>query len=427
MDFQKTWFYVQYFCAIARFIAKQPILRLSSLLHRYTYRLSSTPQNVVVIGGSFTGALLVKRLAHTLPSGYRVILVEKRSHMHYAFAFPRNAVFSGREDRALIPYDNLTAGAPAGIYQRIQDEVSSITESHVGLSSGGQLEYDFLILATGTAQPSPTRLEALSWNGAVAELRDSQQQIKDAKRIAVIGGGGAGIEMVTEIRAKYPDKHLSLVHSKARLLPRFGPKLHSYVLDVLQRMDIDVILRERLVLPVEKQGLMGESEISLSTGETRTWDLIIRCTGLRPQSDMLASFAPKSVAHNGEILVRPTLQVDKLPLSRGNIFALGDVARTGGPKQGRAGMMQGEVVLNNILRLIQKRNGLQEYHPLPFEGTLYLTLGKNLKIMYIQQGDFELLQENKPPYDEDVGAADAWKAFHAEFSEGVESAHRKLE
>lgn len=64
-----------------------------------------------------------------------------------------------------------------------------------------------------------------------------------------------------------------------------------------------------------------------------------------------------------------------MPSLKGNIFAFGDVAKTGGPKQGRAGMMQGEVVLNNILRLIGNQRILKDYSPLPFEGAIQLTMG----------------------------------------------------
>ncbi|KAL6410992.1 hypothetical protein AUP68_07425 [Ilyonectria robusta] len=277
-----------------------------------------------------------------LPSGYRVVLVEKNSHLHYAFAFPRNAVFSGREHRALIPYNNLAAGAPDGIFQIIQDKALSITESHIKLAGGSQLKYDYLVLATGAAQPPPTRLQSTSRDKAIAELQGFQQRISQAERVAVVGGGAAGIELVTEIRARYPDKKISLVHSRHQLLPRFGPKLHSFVVDVLRGMDIDVILGERPVLPAQAGTVIEETQVTLSTGETKVWDLV----------------------------------VDHLPSSKGNIFALGDVAQTGGPKQGRAGMVQGEVVLNNILRLIKNQQGLENYEPLPFEGALQLTMGE---------------------------------------------------
>lgn len=58
-----------------------------------------------------------------------------------------------------------------------------------------------------------------------------------------------------------------------------------------------------------------------------------------------------------------------------NIFALGDVAETGGPKMARAGLLQAEVVRSNILSLIAGGR-LKEYRPVALEGSLKLSLGK---------------------------------------------------
>lgn len=54
---------------------------------------------------------------------------------------------------------------------------------------------------------------------------------------------------------------------------------------------------------------------------------------------------------------------------------MGDVAQSGGAKQARACMMQGEVAVENILSLIKSKNAAKEYKPQFFEGMLNLTLG----------------------------------------------------
>lgn len=60
-----------------------------------------------------------------------------------------------------------------------------------------------------------------------------------------------------------------------------------------------------------------------------------------------------------------------------HVFALGDVAETSGPKMARAGMMQAEIVRDNIAGLIAgKEKGLKEYKPMAMEGALKLSLGK---------------------------------------------------
>lgn len=87
------------------------------------------------------------------------------------------------------------------------------------------------------------------------------------------------------------------------------------------------------------------------------------------------SLSPASISkETSEILVRPTLQIedDRFP----HVFAMGDVAATGGPKMGRAAVMQSEVIVHNILTLIAAKRSTKEYKPLTWiEGSIKLTLG----------------------------------------------------
>ncbi|KAI8686661.1 hypothetical protein LRP88_13090 [Fusarium phalaenopsidis] len=413
MKLQELSLYLSFFKIITTFTFRLAIQRVQSVVHRHTYRASPNPRNVVVVGGSFAGSYLVQRLANTLPSGYRVVLLEKQSHFNHAFAFPRNSVFSGRESKAFVPYDNIADGTPEGIFQRVCDEALEVTETDIEMAGGNRLSYDYLVIATGAAQPPPARLKSRDREGCITELQGFQQRISKADRIAVVGGGAVGVELITEIREKYPDKKLTLIHSRDQLLPRFGAKLHEFVLSALRAKNIEVLLKERPALPAQSGQAVGETQIALSTGEKRIWDLIIPCTGLRPRSDLLATYSPKSIASTGEILVKPTLQVDHLPSSKGNIFAIGDVAQSGGAKQGRAALMQSEVVTSNIVSLIKNRTRMEEYKPIYFEGALNLTLGKDLVLRYIQRGDFEWVKETKGDEDEDVGAGKQWKMLNA--------------
>jgi NADH dehydrogenase FAD-containing subunit len=85
-----------------------------------------------------------------------------------------------------------------------------------------------------------------------------------------------GVELITEIREKYPDKKLTLIHSRDQLLPRFGAKLHEFVISALRAKNIEVLLKERPALPPQSGQAVGETQIALSNGEKRIWDLIVR-------------------------------------------------------------------------------------------------------------------------------------------------------
>ena len=59
-----------------------------------------------------------------------------------------------------------------------------------------------------------------------------------------------------------------------------------------------------------------------------------------------------------------------------NIFAFGDVAETGGPKMGRAGAFQAEIVCQNMVAMIKDQVPWAIYKPNAAEGAIKLTLGK---------------------------------------------------
>lgn len=52
------------------------------------------------------------------------------------------------------------------------------------------------------------------------------------------------------------------------------------------------------------------------------------------------------------------------------------MAQSGGAKQGRAALMQSEVVTSNITSLIKNKTRMEKYKPIYFEGALNLTLGR---------------------------------------------------
>jgi len=114
-------------------------------------------------------------------------------------------------------------------------------------------------------------------------------------------------------------------------------------------------------------------------------EIQIPCTGQTPNSHILAGFAADCIsAQTGRILVHPTLQlrsdlqkVDSENDRLSNIYALGDVAEANAPRMARAGMMQAEIVRENILSQINGVKDLKKYESVVgMEGILKLSLGK---------------------------------------------------
>ncbi|RDL38720.1 FAD protein [Venustampulla echinocandica] len=391
--------------------------RIKAFTHRFTYHLLPTCKNVVVLGGSFSGAFLARRLGESLPSGYKVILIEKNSHFNFCFNFPRYSVVQGHEQNAFIPYDGLASGTPAGIFEIIRDTATGIRDEEVELASGKRIPFAYLAVATGALQPPPARLLSSEKNEACAELKALQDRIIGGKKIGIIGGGAVGVQLAGDIKSFYPDKHVVLIHSRDQLLPSFGVRLHKYVVDKLQDLGVELMLGERPAIPSTGDGT--GTDLVFPDGRKETFDVIVPCIGQIPNSSILDGFSPSSISpQTRRILVESTLQLrnGEDPKSRElhNVFALGDVAETDGYRMARSGAMQAEVVRGNIIALINDKE-LEKYSPIAAEGGLKLSLGKDEYVMYVQDPDgTDFLIPGKSS-KVDLEVEKGWKMFGAKF------------
>lgn len=133
---EKLRLFSRYLPILLKFALDLLYQRIQASIHRLTYRSLPSPQNVVILGGLFTGTYLARRLTESLPSGYKVILIEKNSHFYYTFNFPRYSVLQGHEQQAFIPFQGLFKSAPNGSFEQIKDEATCVKNGEVELVSG---------------------------------------------------------------------------------------------------------------------------------------------------------------------------------------------------------------------------------------------------------------------------------------------------
>ncbi len=257
------------------YLLRASIHRITALFHKYSYKPTDNAKQVVVIGGSFAGLQLVRHLTETLPTGYKVVWIEKNSHLNFVFAFPRFSVVSGYEERAFIPYEGVENSAPNGILTRIQDRVVEVCDGCVKLANGETVEYAYLAIATGATRALPGQVAATERVDGAEELRGVQSVIKESQRIAVVGAGAVGVELAADIKDVFPDKEVTLVHSRDGVLNRFGKRLQEYTLSALRDdLKVRVLLNERPKLP-KGEALVQSSTLQFSDGGTEEFDLIV--------------------------------------------------------------------------------------------------------------------------------------------------------
>lgn len=355
----------------------------------------SDVKNVVVVGAAFAGYFAARILAASLPRDgtYRVVVIEPNSHFNFTWVLPRFCVVEGHEHKAFIPYTpKFFAQGPVGMVQWVRDRVTSVRKNSVVLRNGSEIPYEFLIIATGSTVTDglPSRVGAEDRKEGIELLRAMQARIKKAERVVVAGGGAAGVELATDAKHQYPDKSVTLVHSRQAVMHRFGTGLQKRAMDALQGLGVDVILGEKAD-PKSADG----SFITLSSGrkiecDCFVWRLFlgflrflaaltgritqINCIGQQPASGLIADLSPGAISPSGHIRVKPTLQIDDDSLP--SVFVCGDVADTKAPNpNSRIAARQAEIAADNVVLAARGKKPRHTYTPQWGDGVIKLTLG----------------------------------------------------
>ncbi|KDQ22877.1 hypothetical protein PLEOSDRAFT_1050631 [Pleurotus ostreatus PC15] len=371
-------------------------------------------KTVVVLGAAYGGAHAAQVLAQGLPEGWKVVLIDRNSHANHVYILPRLTVLPSHEHKAFIPYRRVFLLDGPHPHLFLQCHVVSLAPHSVKLSKSfpehgindGALDFDYLVYALGSVLPGPSDLWGSNVCGVVASpekckeeliyqgektqgiewLKKNQKDIEDAPSVLVVGGGALGVQFATDIAAVHPNKTVTLLHSRERLLPRFNEEMHTEILASTVKLGVDVILGERLDLKsVEevppKRNEAGQRVVRTVKGRELAADLLMLCTGQRANTEIMGKMDPATVDPGTHLVhVLRTLQVGVLkPEGNKNpegtvgntpyphIFAVGDAADAFGAIQaGHTAYAQAELAGKNILQLIDgKDHELESYKPGP--------------------------------------------------------------
>ncbi|KAI8158101.1 hypothetical protein K4K49_004934 [Colletotrichum sp. SAR 10_70] len=354
-------------------------------------------KNVVVLGGSLLWASLPLLCQH--PTAWQILLVEPHSHFHHLFAFPRFAVLPDHEHKAFIPYTAaFSKSSDPSRHQVIQARAKSLRPNSVILDrewqGSGEIPFEYLVVTTGTRLPSPGTMPGDDKPSSVDTLRAHQQAVQKASSVILIGGGAVGVQMATDLKEIYPEKEVTLVHSREHLMPLYHTKLDEIIKARFEELGIKyahnlsspsrsqqsltfylrLITGSRAVIP--PGGLASQTSVKLQDGRELSADLIIPATGQTPNNQFLQDLkqtgdAPLVNPANGFIKVRPTLQFQDPAYS--HIFAAGDIADSGAHKAARPGAGQAKVVAQNILAMINGQEPTE--HIVVTPPAIHLSLG----------------------------------------------------
>lgn len=89
---------------------------------------------------------------------------------------------------------------------------------------------------------------------------------------------GFKLELATDIKDYYPEKSVTLVHSRDRLMNKFRREMHEILSARMVELNVNLILGERVSLPENGFPEDGsEFDILLQSGKTVRADLAVCC------------------------------------------------------------------------------------------------------------------------------------------------------
>jgi NADH dehydrogenase len=331
---------------------------------------SSLPR-VVIVGGGFGGLQLVKHL----PRGkFQVVLIDKHNYHTFqpllyqvataglepdSIAYPLRKIFKKRND----------------FYFRMTEVIEIETDKDLVRTTIGQLQYDYLVLATGSATNffGNDRLEKLAMgmksvpealnirslllqNFEAALLTDDLKERESLMNVVIVGAGPTGVELagaIAELKrhvlpTDYPDldfrrMNIHLVEAAERVLPPMSVQSSAKAKKYLEKLGVQVWLS---TMVKSYNGKEIETSNKPMLTQTLIWAAGVKCT------------PPGGIS--GDALVRGNrMAVNEFNLIKGykNVYAIGDLAYMeterfpqGHPMVAQPAIQQGRLLGRNLGR-----------------------------------------------------------------------------
>jgi NADH:ubiquinone reductase (H+-translocating) len=351
--------------------------------------------HVVICGAGFGGLSAISRLTR---AGMRVTLLD--GHLYSTFQPLLYQVATAGLNPGDVAY-------PAGgfarrygaIFRRGELVAIDAASRRIKLSSGHDMGYDYLILATGVTTAFYgvkgavehtfglyTRTDAIVLRDHLMAGFERLSVDQGDLNVTVVGGGATGVELAgtlaelrrTVLASTFPDVdparvRVRLVEMTPHLLGPFHPKLQEYAKAQLLARGVDVRLDTRI-------GEVTADQVRLVHGEDLPSDITVWAAGVAAGPGVAGWGLPQG--KNGRLVVGPDLRVQ----GQDRIFAVGDIAvnpEDPTPQLAQPALQMGRHAARQIVAL----EGKQATEPFKYhdKGTM-ATIGRRSAVVQLAGG-----------------------------------------
>jgi 3-phenylpropionate/trans-cinnamate dioxygenase ferredoxin reductase component len=283
----------------------------------------------IIVGGGLAGAIAAQTLREEGFDG-KVTLISQEPNTPYERPPLSKDYLQGKAERDTIYVNPESWYAEHEVELRLGDAVISLHPAArtVITTSGAQLGYDKLLLATGS-KPRRLGVPGADLDGVhyLRNVEDSDRIKIDfarVKRVVIIGAGWIGLETAAAARAAGLDVTL-LVSGDMPLQRVLGPEVAPIFAELHRSHGVDLRYRTTATELTGRQGTV--TGVNLSDGTKIDADMIIVGVGAVPRTELAAEAGLK--IDNGIVVD------EHLRTSDPDILAAGDTAHAYNPRLGR--------------------------------------------------------------------------------------------
>ncbi|MBB6673688.1 FAD-dependent oxidoreductase [Cohnella nanjingensis] len=278
---------------------------------------------VVVIGCTHAGTAAITQMAK-LYHDAEITVYERNDNISFLSCGIALHVGGVVQDAGQLFYANPQTLADLGVVTRMRHEVLSVdtvykTVTVRDLATGETREdtYDKLVITTGSwpiiPQMAGMDLENVLLCKNYAHAQTIIQKAAHAKRIAVVGAGYIGVELVEAFEQL--GKQVTLIDSTPRVLFKYLDEAYTALVEeALRARGVELALGQGVTA---FEGEAGKVTKVVTTAGEHEADLVILCIGFRPNTDLL----------KGQVLMLPNgaIVVDEyMRTSCPDVYAAGD-------------------------------------------------------------------------------------------------------
>jgi NADH dehydrogenase len=373
-------------------------------------KIKTNKKNIVILGSGFCGLHAAKRLAKNLRgnTNYQIILVDRRDATVYnGELYEISSAYNKRITAACLRV--LKECVSTSISQVLQGlEVIFVKDSVTGidpkskkvvLQTGGELPYEFLVLALGSvtnfygipgleehSYPMKTLEDALALNCHFDQFfqerwRASKEGGKSHQKVHIVVGGGGftGVEFACELmgcikklarkyKFKTSEVSISIVQGSKEFVG-LGETVSSYAYKRFKKLEIHPVTGGRIA---SYDGKIVSLSMGDGSKKDMPADILVWTGGIKP-NPLLKSF--EILDPSGAMEVHQNLESPHYP----GVYAGGDAAaifdpRTGNlvPKLALMAIPEGNLIADNIAARI---NGNPQKMFVPFLKGFLIPMG----------------------------------------------------